>query len=354
MTDPFSAAAAGGTSLLSGLANLESTRRTNRTNLQIAREQNAFNERMMDKQNDWNLEQWERNNSYNTPAAQMQRFRDAGINPYFALGNVQGGNAQSLTSAGAAPAAGATMEKPDYSFVGQAFNNGLQAYLNMKQGKLMDESLKTQQIDNLYRSQRLMSDIEETKARTKSLQVKSYGDILQNAIVDRTQQDIINMRREESKQAVLRTVAMTAQNESIKISNDLAKFQRDKLNPKQAKVLDAQYRNILADTTVKFINANNQTQLTKAQCELIGKQVFKTLAETKGLEFLNGVNVETRNNLVSKIISDSMRSSEELQKLRYENEDKFWDRGADIAYPLTRGIAGPFKNLMDIFRVVVK
>lgn len=42
---------------------------------------NSANERMQHDQNKWNLEQWNRNNAYNSPAAQMQRFKAAGLNP---------------------------------------------------------------------------------------------------------------------------------------------------------------------------------------------------------------------------------------------------------------------------------
>lgn len=42
---------------------------------------NNANERMQHEQNKWNLEQWNRNNAYNSPAAQMQRFKAAGLNP---------------------------------------------------------------------------------------------------------------------------------------------------------------------------------------------------------------------------------------------------------------------------------
>ena len=41
---------------------------------------NEANERMQQRQNQWNLEQWNRNNAYNSPAAQMQRFKAAGLN----------------------------------------------------------------------------------------------------------------------------------------------------------------------------------------------------------------------------------------------------------------------------------
>lgn len=42
---------------------------------------NDANERMQQRQNAWNLEQWNRNNAYNSPSAQMQRLKAAGLNP---------------------------------------------------------------------------------------------------------------------------------------------------------------------------------------------------------------------------------------------------------------------------------
>lgn len=44
------------------------------------------------------LSDWERQNAYNSPAAQMQRFRDAGLNPNLIYGRGESGNAGSVNS----------------------------------------------------------------------------------------------------------------------------------------------------------------------------------------------------------------------------------------------------------------
>lgn len=72
-----------------GLLNSEGQKSANKTNLQIAREQNA-----------WNLQQWERENAYNTPSAQLQRLKDAGLNP-----NLMYGSGQSFSAAASSPRA---------------------------------------------------------------------------------------------------------------------------------------------------------------------------------------------------------------------------------------------------------
>ncbi len=89
----------GGASLLGGLFGSSSAKAAAKAQLQAVRETNEANARLAQKQNEWNLEQWNRENAYNTPEAQRARFEAAGINPYFALGNIQSGNADSLMSA---------------------------------------------------------------------------------------------------------------------------------------------------------------------------------------------------------------------------------------------------------------
>lgn len=63
---------------------------------------NQANERMQQQQNAWNLEQWHRNNEYNSPSAQLQRMKAAGLNPDLMYGQNASGAAGNASS----PAAG--------------------------------------------------------------------------------------------------------------------------------------------------------------------------------------------------------------------------------------------------------
>ncbi|MBF1636980.1 MAG: hypothetical protein HXO49_00485 [Prevotella sp.] len=73
----------------------------NQRQYQMFQEQNAFNERMYNQMQ-----------QYNTPTAQMQRYADAGINPYIAAGNVQTGNVQSALQSAPAPQMQAAQMQP--------------------------------------------------------------------------------------------------------------------------------------------------------------------------------------------------------------------------------------------------
>lgn len=85
---------------------------TNQLNQYLAEAANRLNWDMFTAQNDWNLQQWERENAYNDPSAQLERYMKAGINPLWAIGNGNPGNAQSITSGGFAPPEVAHMVAP--------------------------------------------------------------------------------------------------------------------------------------------------------------------------------------------------------------------------------------------------
>lgn len=73
--------------------------KANSTNLQVARETNATNERLAEKNNQFNREMWELNNDYNSPASQIARFKEAGLNPALVYGSsASAGNSSSPVS----------------------------------------------------------------------------------------------------------------------------------------------------------------------------------------------------------------------------------------------------------------
>lgn len=82
--------------LFQGGFNYRAQKEANATNLQIARETNAANRKLSEYEWNKNLEMWNLQNQYNSPAAQMQRYKDAGLNPNLVYGQGSSGNATTL------------------------------------------------------------------------------------------------------------------------------------------------------------------------------------------------------------------------------------------------------------------
>ena len=110
--------------LLGGKANQNAQQGANDINLQIARETNQQQYQMFGEQNAFNERMYNQMLTYNTPAEQMRRYSDAGINPYIAAGNVQTGNAQSSLQSAQAPQLH-TAQMQAATGMGDAFQNSV-------------------------------------------------------------------------------------------------------------------------------------------------------------------------------------------------------------------------------------
>ena len=97
-------------SIIGGLIGSSVQSSANESNLQATRETNEQNYKIFQEQLGYNSEMWNKQNAYNTPQAQRQRYEAAGINPYFALGNIQSGQAQQVSAPSANPMQAAHFE----------------------------------------------------------------------------------------------------------------------------------------------------------------------------------------------------------------------------------------------------
>lgn len=70
----------------------------NNANKNRASEQADWNRENQLNQMRFDMHMWNKTNKYNTPAAQMERYKEAGLNPHLIYGKAQSGNAQPLRS----------------------------------------------------------------------------------------------------------------------------------------------------------------------------------------------------------------------------------------------------------------
>lgn len=115
---------AAGSAIAGGAMGSASNRKTNQTNLQIARETNQMNYQLFQESNAFNEKMYHEANAYNTPSAQMQRYAEAGINPYIAAGNVQTGNTTSALQSAPAPQMHAAQMQPDVNIANGMMSAG--------------------------------------------------------------------------------------------------------------------------------------------------------------------------------------------------------------------------------------
>lgn len=136
---PLSAAAgaaiAGAASAIGGTSQALLTGKMNRKT-------RSWNEKMMHRQREWALADWEMQNQYNSPTAQMQRLKEAGLNPNLVYG---GGSAtQQAGVVKNTDAPGWNPETPNVGQIAQAPGMALGAYYNIQQQKAQTDLIKQQ------------------------------------------------------------------------------------------------------------------------------------------------------------------------------------------------------------------
>lgn len=256
--------------VLSGLLGVGSQRSANKANLQIAREANINNQRLLDKQNAFNLEMWNKYNEYSTPLAQRQRYEAAGINPYFALSNISGGNpASALTSAPAQPTVTSQVQPVDYGFVGQAATNAANVYAELSSAQKSAADADAVHIENAYRPALMVANLRKTVAETE----KTFGDTSLSHLAYKVQkaayQDTLDTIHEQAVGAKLDNNLKQLQMTQTSLEISIRTFYHDNIQPQEAKELSNRIDLLVAQIAATKAN----TRLTEKQVDYFATQV---------------------------------------------------------------------------------
>ncbi|QCS37074.1 DNA pilot protein [Tortoise microvirus 49] len=92
----INAAAGAGQAMAVGIGGRKKQKRAFEYNKQLQTQQFEANQALMNQQQDFNLRFWNLENQYNTPSKQMQRYKDAGLNPALMYSQGDSGNAGSI------------------------------------------------------------------------------------------------------------------------------------------------------------------------------------------------------------------------------------------------------------------
>ena len=372
---PFPVAAAIGAagsvlgSIIGGSSNAAAQRRANATNLQIARETNAQNYRIVQEQQQFNENQFNRWLDYSTPAAQRQRYEDAGINPYMAVGQLQNGTPSSaLTSASSAPMQG-TQVQPALG-LGDALQNSIEraaGVFSSVVSTMSDAALKGSQktgidIDNETRGRQNEANIQKTNAETGKTGAETRRTEQETNFFDSTleqRKELMNISVDTAKKQKelldQQVFQVQLQNAMANIDLGIATKYKDVMFKQQLANLVAQefatYQNVAqgwshvniekqnANTNAynaktNRMNANTNAAVGAAQVQSLVANAIESAARTSGIKIDN----QTKGQLNRTI----------LQGLGFDNIDKnnknkafWWNFGFDKAEQLSRiGVNG--------------
>lgn len=284
-------------------ANLQMNQQTNETNLQMNRETNQANQMINQANIDYsreawqnevayNWEMWNRTNEYNDPSAQMQRLKNAGLNPYMMMDGGDAGTA----SAGSSPSHNQPQQLPmqagkvDPYYV--PLSNTAQDVQNViaAVGQMADVQLKRQQeigmgIQNQYMAQKQAAEVAKILADTGNTKLRNQAQRMANQITGES---------------------MNAQIESAKRQPDL---------------LDAQIRQL--SSQVAFNDANKELALMRA------KQMPYELW-IKAADVLSQINLRDKQGRLLSAQAAESRVRTEIAKIEKDNKLHYTPQQKDM------------------------
>ena len=232
--------------------------RQNRKNREFQERENQINRQFA-------VDMWNKQNEYNLPTNQMQRLRDAGINPHLAYGN---GQPMNTSNAPATPSGIGSMPQgiaPQMN-IGEIFN-ALMTKAQIKQMEAQTEKTKAEKEEVEARTEGIGKD---NKVKDIELTHKER-EILANIGVTEGQIDIIKSNLETAK---INDDKLRKEIEYIEANTSKTKQEKENLE-KNLVLIGAQVLNILEDTELKKAqrglvdiqkgNVQQQTKLLLAQ-----------------------------------------------------------------------------------------
>lgn len=263
-------------SLLTNHTNSESVDKTNAANSQMMREQNAFS-----------VDMWNRQNEYNLPINQMNRLKNAGINPALAYTNgVSGNSATSApTSASSAPA----ISKSYSNFITDMMETMLQGQQikNMKAEENLDKANTEATYKNIKVSDHVIVQIDESVKLSQSQReyLAEQGELIRKNI-ESIDVDTALKNEQLTYQKIQNEIASMCKNADVK-----KRMNEAKISEQQFVNMVAQLYNIQADTKLKGAQASNykmDSHLKAQQYRLLGvsyergKMEFDLWKESRG------------------------------------------------------------------------
>lgn len=294
-----------GASLLGNMFGFGSNQSANRTNLKIAQMNNDWNAKMMERQMQYNTEMWNRENEYNSAKNQVARLREAGLNPYLALGNAgQAGSVGSVT-----PPQAQSVSVSPYSWNFDKVADVAQQFVQNDMHKaLNDEQVSALQIDNQTRAIKNLAELNRLQEETSNTRLRNQYQEISNRWADGLQYAEYHKKMTEVKSIKEDVRNKTFQ--GLLMSKELSTFDM-RFKAELAQTISTALLNkasALTHGTVQRLNNANLKRIHEEVSNMVADRLL-TEAKTSGQKISNDIAQRSATAIVEKAITDGYLGS---------------------------------------------
>lgn len=258
-----------GATLAGGAANSISTARQNRKSREFSQQQYT-------QQRDDNIRLWRMQNDYNSPSSQMQRFRNAGINPNLIYGGSTSGAAGNASGL-SAPSASTPQFEPNR--LGESLQDaagvGINSVYDLRRKGLENDNLRAQNNvivqDSVLRAAQTAKVMADTKTSKFDLGLKSE---LRAVSAEAMRENLRQMKQKTTIDGI------DSDRRGARLSMDFD-LNREKLNQIRAQTKDTK-----AGTRLKELEEQLQQLGLGSNSPFYFKMLARALKQIPGLSFL--------------------------------------------------------------------
>lgn len=271
--NPITAGVNMGGSILSTILNNKQIQKTNEENKQFSLDMYNMNRR--DALADWN-----RTNEYNSPAAQMQRFKDAGLSPHLIYGQMT--NAPVVRT----PEAPQFKAEPKQGLpIGESIRAGINTIIQGAEMNLLKKQIEEKQADIDFKKANTLAVLKQNDIRDFDLGLKN------------------SLREYTIGQAINRTNLLSAQQQAI----DFNTYANRQKLPKQIDLMLSQ----IASNKSKVVTDQYHRRLLESQSKLL-KQKNYWYGLTEGQKYQMG-NILQQSELYKQLLNQENISGKRLE-----------------------------------------
>lgn len=272
--DPFSLAAAGLDfigGLFSSSEQADAQREANATNLQIAKENREWQTQENLLNRNWQEKMWNAENQYNTPSAMMQRYREAGLNPYLvqkdgssAIGSAGSAGTPSMVSAPNSATVAPVNPYSALSRLGESISLGLQS-------RSVDANVASQNADALLKIAQSLPELGKSLGwdNARSVALKQLG--------------LIGVHGSQYERMIDESITSIQRDNAYKaIQNAIAKKYGDRRAADECANLEQSFTKMAAEIgKMSSDRAVNEATIKKLASDVVrnNADAFKALAE---------------------------------------------------------------------------
>lgn len=288
------------------------TKATNKTNKEMNDANNQLQVDLWNQQKEYDYAKWKEELEYNTPANQVKRYQEAGINPALAMSNISSGTATSSAGGQTPPQTTASRNENPYGEEVAKVQNLALIGKQISDIAKQSEETKALAMQNNWTNTEKALDI---ASKTKDNKLKDAA--IDNAWLGvRYGRDTYDARvtQEEEKATLIWKQEL---NEGLK--GDLMELDRDSktyynkhIQPQEYQERAVNIGKALSDIYVSRFDAQTRRMIAKSQIKLndetiksIAEDVGNKIEDKKTKEFWNGLNYQTREAIVRKRLADA-------------------------------------------------